>query len=99
MRAMTKSAVRLVHKALAVGRSALVRYSSRFSRHDHTQAQFFALRVLKQFLRTDYRGLVALLAEWGELRRVLGLKKAVSFSDSSGRTPRATSAGWLVASV
>ena len=80
MRAMTKSAVRLVHKAIAVGRSALVRYSSRFSRHDYTQAQFFALRVLKQFLRTDYRGLVALLAEWGELRRVVGLKKVPHYS-------------------
>ncbi len=31
--------------------------------------------VLRQFLRTDYRGVVTLAAEWAELRRALGLKK------------------------
>ena len=80
MRSMTKSAVRLAREALAVGRTALPAYSSRFSRHDYTQAQLFALLVLKQFLKTDYRGLVALLAEWGELRRALGLKKVPHYS-------------------
>jgi hypothetical protein len=50
-------------------------YGSRFSRHDYTQPQLFALLVLKQFLRTDYRGLVALVAEWRDLRHALGLRK------------------------
>jgi len=31
--------------------------------------------VLRQFLRTDYRGFVALLAEWAEVRRALRLRK------------------------
>lgn len=80
MRAMTKSAVQVAREALAVGKQALPPYSSRFSRHDYTQPQLFALLVLKQFLRTDYRGLVTLLAEWGELRCTLGLKKVPHYS-------------------
>lgn len=80
MRAMTKSAVQVAREALAVGRQSLPLYSSRFSRHDYTQPQLFALLVLKQFLRTDYRGLVTLLAEWSELRRALGLKKVPHYS-------------------
>lgn len=72
---MAKSAVQVGREALAVGKRALPSYSSRFSRHDYTQPQLFALLVLKHFLRTDYRGLATLLAEWSELRRVLGLKK------------------------
>ncbi len=50
-------------------------WGSRFSRRDYTQPQLFALLVLRQFLRTDYRGVVALVAEWSELRRALGLAK------------------------
>ena len=80
MRAMTKSAVRLAREALAVGQSALPAYSSRYSRHDFTQPQLFALLALKQFVKTDYRGLVALLAEWGELRRALRLPKVPHYS-------------------
>jgi hypothetical protein len=70
MRAMTKSAVRLAREALQAGEAALPAYSSRFSRHDSTQPQLFALLSLRQFLRTDYRGVVTLVAEWRELRRV-----------------------------
>lgn len=77
---MTKSAVRLARKALAVGQTALPAYSSRFSRHDYTQPQLFALLPLKQFLKTDYRGIVALVAEWMELRRALGLQTVPHYS-------------------
>ena len=38
-------------------------------------SQLFALLAVRQQLRLDYRGLVALLAEWAELRRALGLRK------------------------
>jgi hypothetical protein len=73
MRAMTRSAVRLGRTALAAGEDALPRSASRYGRHDDTQAQCFALLVLKQFLRTDHGGVVARAAEWGELRRALRL--------------------------
>jgi hypothetical protein len=80
MRAMTKSAVRLAREALAVGERALPRYSARTSRHDYTQAQLFALLVLKQFLKTDYRGVATLAAEWSDLRRALRLTKVPHYS-------------------
>lgn len=80
MRLMTKSAIRLAREALVVGQQALPRYGSRFSRHDFTQPQLFALLALKQFLQTDYRGLVTLLTEWSELRRALQLKRVPHYS-------------------
>jgi hypothetical protein len=36
--------------------------------------------VLRQFLRTDYRGVVTLVVEWAELRRALGLAKVPQYS-------------------
>jgi hypothetical protein len=72
---MSKSAVRVAREALAAGRAALPEYGSRTSRRDYTQPQLFALLALRQFLRTDYRGLVTLVAEWSELRRALGLER------------------------
>src|SRR5581483_8413998 len=77
---MTKSAVRLARQALTVGQQALPMYGSRYSKHDFTQPQLFARLALRQFLKTDYRGLVTLLAEWGELRRALGLKKVPHYA-------------------
>lgn len=80
MRAMTKSAVRVAREALAVGRGALPPYASRYSKHTYTQPQLFALLALKQFLKTDYRGVVTLVAEWAELRRALGLRHVPHYS-------------------
>jgi hypothetical protein len=77
---MSKSAVRVAREALAAGQAALPEYGSRYSRRDYTQPQLFALLVLRQFLRTDYRGIVTLVAEWAELRRALGLKKVPHYS-------------------
>jgi hypothetical protein len=80
MRAMTKSPLRLVCQALQTGNAALPAFSSRFSRHDFTQPQLFAILVLKYFFKTDYRGVVVLLEEWPTLRRALRLKKIPHYS-------------------
>ena len=72
MRRMSKSVAR---EALAAGRAAWPAYGSRTSRRDYTQPQLFAFLAPRQFLRTDYRGVVALVSEWSELRRALGLAK------------------------
>jgi hypothetical protein len=77
---MTKSAVRFAREALAVGEQALPPYSHPKSRHDYTQPQLVALLALKQFLKIDYRGVVTLVAEWGELRRALRLRKVPHYS-------------------
>lgn len=63
-----------------LAREALPAYSSRYSRKDYTQHQLFAVLALKTFLKTDYRGVVAALADFAELRDDLGLKKVPDHS-------------------
>ena len=77
---MTKSPVALAREALKVGQSGLPSYSSRFSRRDFTQPQLFAILALRQFFKTDYRGVVQLLADLSDLRKALGLKKVPHYS-------------------
>ena len=77
---MTKSPLAVARAALAVAADALPAYSCKFSRKDFTQHQLFALLALREFLRTDYRGLEVLLREWSDLRRALGLAKAPDHS-------------------
>lgn len=77
---MTKSPIDLVHEALAVGQEALPTYASKYSRKDFTQPQLFAVLVLQKFFKTDYRGIVALLREWSDLRRALNLTKVPNYS-------------------
>jgi hypothetical protein len=74
-RTMTKSPLALARAALAAAAEALPKYSSKYSKHDFTQHQLFALLVLREFLKTDYRGLEELLRDWSDLRQALGLKK------------------------
>ena len=77
---MTKSPLAVARTALDTARGALPAYSSKYSRHDYTQHQHFALLALREFLRTDYRGLETMLREWAELRAVLGLTKVPDHS-------------------
>jgi hypothetical protein len=77
---MTKSPLRLARTALVTARQALPPYSSKFSRKDFTQHQLFALLVLREFLKQDYRGLEQLLADWSDLRQALGLAKVPDHS-------------------
>ncbi len=69
----TKSATEFAKEALAAGRAALPDYSSPFSPKKFTQPQLFACLALRQFWKTDYRGTEVRLAEWSDVRDVLGL--------------------------
>jgi hypothetical protein len=80
MRAMTKSPVALAREALRAGRAGLETYSSHFSRKDFTQPQLFAILVLRQFFKTDYRGIIQMLQDFSDLRSALGLKKVPHYS-------------------
>jgi hypothetical protein len=80
---MTKSPRRVAREALALAREALPAYSCPTSRHDYTQPQLFAILALKTFLKTDYRGVVAFLADFPELRADLGLAKVPHYSTLS----------------
>jgi hypothetical protein len=76
-----KSPRKVAAVALAAGRRTLPKYGHRCSRHDFTLAQHFACLVLRQFFRTDSRGIVAILDDCPSLRRALRLRgKAPHFT-------------------
>jgi hypothetical protein len=77
---MTKSPRAVAREALRLAQEALPAYSSKFSRQDFTQHQLFALLTLKTFFKTDYRGVVQLLADFAELRADRGLDKVPHYS-------------------
>jgi hypothetical protein len=72
---MTKSPRAVAKEALRLARDSLPAYSSKYSRKDFTQHQLFAVLALKTFLKTDYRGVVAVLDDFAEIRTDLGLAK------------------------
>jgi hypothetical protein len=74
-RVATRSPVALARKALQISANAIPAYSSKFSKKDFTQHQLLAMLALEQFLKTDDRGFVALLADWSDLREALELRK------------------------
>lgn len=77
---MTKSPRAVAQEALRLARESLPPYSAVRSRKDFTSHQLFAILALKTFLKTDYRGVVAFLADFAELREDLGLAKLPHYS-------------------
>ena len=75
VRSLTKSPVALCREALEVAQQGIPVYSSSCSCKTYTQHQLFAILVLRQFFKTDYRGICRLLEDLSDLREVLGLKK------------------------
>ena len=72
---MTKSPLTLAKLALKTAQQVLPAYSDLRSRHDFTQAQVFAILVLRQFFKTDYRGIVKILQEHQNIKDALDLNK------------------------
>jgi Transposase DDE domain len=70
----SKSPRAVLLAALATAERALPPYSHRCSPKKFTQQQLFACLVLKSFLKTDYRGVVAHLADCPSLAEVLRLR-------------------------
>ncbi len=69
----SKSPLAVARAAYEAGQAALPRYAHKFSRRDFTCPQLFAILVIRKFFKTDYRGVIAILAEFQELRDVLDL--------------------------
>jgi hypothetical protein len=80
---MTKSPRAVAQEALRLAQDTLPPYSANTSRKDFTQHQHFAILALKVFLKTDYRGVVAFLNDFAELRDDLGLTKVPHYSTLS----------------
>lgn len=76
----TKDPIALARAALEAGKQALADYSHPKSPHKFTQPQLLAMLVLKQFFKTDYRGVVQWLAKWKELRDALELQHIPHYS-------------------
>jgi hypothetical protein len=70
---MTKSALAVARQALDAARAAVPAYSSKFSKKTYTQHQLLAALAVRQFLRTDYRGIEQHLRDWSDLRAAIGL--------------------------
>ena len=70
----SKSPRRVLQVAYDAAREAVPAYSHINSPHKFTQPQLLACLVLKEFLRLDYRGLAAHLADHAELTRLLGME-------------------------
>jgi len=76
MSTTSKSPRRVTAVALSIGKATLPRYGHKFSRHDFTLPQLFTCLVLRKFFNADYRGIVAILADWPTLQHDLGLPGA-----------------------
>lgn len=76
----TKSQIALARVALAAGTQALAPYSCPKSPHKYTQPQLFALLVLKQFFKLDYRGTVQWVQDNPRLKKVLGLRQVPTYA-------------------
>jgi len=76
----SKSPVAVLRAALEVAEQSLPAYSHRCSPKKFTQHQLFACLVLKNFLKTDYRGVAAVLQDCSSLRDTIRLKKVPHFT-------------------
>ena len=79
-RSMTKSPMALAKETLQVAKTSLEPYSNKYSPRRYTQHQLFTILVLRQFFKTDYRGIEQMLYDFCDLRQVLGLKEVPDHS-------------------
>ncbi len=80
MAVTSKSPRAVARAALQTAQRELPFYTHPNSPKKFTQHQLFACLVLKNFLKTDYRGVVAHLADHPELRKVLRLECVPHFT-------------------
>ncbi len=78
-RTTTQDPIAVAKTALEAGRRALPQYSCAKSPHKFTQPQLLAMLVLKEFFKRDFRGTVAWISKWAELREALGITKIPHF--------------------
>lgn len=76
----SKSPMAVVRTVLEIAARSLPAYSHRFSPKTFTQHQLFACLVLKNFLKTDYRGVVAHLADHPALIEMLQLSRVPHYT-------------------
>ena len=80
MSKITKSPGKVARAAYKIAKSTLPQYAHQFSPKKFTQPQLFVCLVLKIFFKTDYRGITAILADSGDLRKCFNLKTVPHFT-------------------
>jgi hypothetical protein len=75
--------LKVATEALAVGERSLAPFGHKHSPKKYTQGQLFAILVLRQFFRTDYRGIVGIVADSSDLREALGLSSVPHYTTLS----------------
>lgn len=70
----SKSPLSVAMWAYAIAQKALPTYSCEKSNHIYTQPQLFALLILKQFFQEDYRGIVEVINDFSDIKKVLELE-------------------------
>ena len=80
MSTTTKSPLKVLVVAYRTAERTLPAYRHRFSPKKFTQHQLFACLVLKAFMKSDYRGIVAHLIDSPDLSRRIGLKHIPHFT-------------------
>ena len=76
----SKSTLAVARVALQAARNAWPDHAHRKSPRKFTQPKLVACLVVKEFRRLDYRATQVLLAEWSDLRQVLGLGTVPHFT-------------------
>jgi hypothetical protein len=82
---------------MGIARDALPDYASPFSKRDFTQPQLLTILILRQFFRTDYRGMIQMLHDFPNLQTVLKLKKVPHYSTLCYAEQRLLKKGLLTA--
>lgn len=75
--AMSKSPKLVAIEALKAAQRALPPFSATHSPKKFTQHQHFAIAVLRQFFKVDYRGIAAILEDAAELHATLEIQEAL----------------------
>ncbi|MBM4030029.1 MAG: transposase [Planctomycetes bacterium] len=88
MSTTSKSPRKVALVALDVGTAALPLYSHLCSPKKFTQPQLFVCLVLKEFFKTDYRGIAGILADSTDLRQAIGLQTVPHFTTLQKAAPR-----------
>jgi hypothetical protein len=89
----SKSTLTVARMALRAARDVWPDYARPKSPRKFTQPQLAACLIVKEFLRVDYRGLQARLAEWSDLRAVLGLTRVPHFTTLCAASRRLLNTG------
>ena len=102
MSTTTKSPLRVVRNALAVGGDVFRLHAHRRCPKLYTQPQLFACLALKAFFKTDYRGIAQYLRDLPDLARAVGLSRVPHFTTlqkAAGRLLRRPRARRLLAAT